>query len=298
MSKRLPDFLIAGVARCGTTSLFYYLKQHPDIGFPSVKEPKYFSSQHIHFPQKGIGDASVDEKMITELEEYQQLFHSLGNVKITGEASSDYFYYHKAIIQDIKKALGDIPIIISIRNPVDRAFSAYNNLIRDGRENAPFSEAIKKEKKRIIGGWDWMWHYKQGSLYSEGIKAFQDHFSNVKIILFEDFKNPTQLLHDLTDFLGVERYHQYDTGIKYSPSGEAKNPLVKILSSRRLPVIRNFRNSLLNILGRDRAEKLAKNLFEKDELSMRLKNELQDYFKEDINRTELLIDRDLTHWKS
>lgn len=296
MSSNLPNFLIAGVARCGTTSLYYYLKQHPDIGFPDTKEPKYFSSQHIDFPQKGIGDRTVDEKMVTNFDDYQKLFQNLGEYDFVGEASSDYFYYSKYTIPKIKNTLGDVPIIISIRNPVERSYSAYNNLIRDGRENLSFSDAIGKEQGRIKNGWDWMWYYKRGSLYAEGIEAFQDHFSNVKILIFEDFKDPIQMLHSITDFLGVSRFEQYDVNTKYSPSGEAKNPIIKTLSSRKIPFINYIRNKLLDLFGRQRAENLAKNFFVKDELSKEVKIELSNYFMDDIKKTEKLINRDLQSW--
>ena len=60
----LPNFIIAGATRSGTTSLYYYLKQHPKIDFPSIKEPRYFSSIELKLPQNGPGDESVDVKLI------------------------------------------------------------------------------------------------------------------------------------------------------------------------------------------------------------------------------------------
>ena len=145
-----PNFIIVGVFRCGTTSLFHYLKQHPEIKFPKIKEPKYFSSSSINFPQKGPGDKTVDEGIVRCRNEYYELFKNLDSTKKIGEASSDYFYYHKSVIPRIKRELGDVKIIICLRNPVDRSVSAYNNLRRDSRETLSFEDAIEKENDRSI----------------------------------------------------------------------------------------------------------------------------------------------------
>ena len=133
--KIKPNFIIVGVARCGTTSLFHYLEQHPEIGMAKVKEPKYFSSLDLTLPQNGIGDSTVFSKLIKDEASYDNLFEGLEGYKAVGEASSDYFYYHKTVIPRIKKKLGDIKIIVCLRDPVERAFSAYNNLIRASDPN-------------------------------------------------------------------------------------------------------------------------------------------------------------------
>ena len=114
------------MARCGTTSLFHYLNQHPEIGMSKVKEPKYFSSLDLILPQKGVGDETVFSKVIANEMDYNKLFEGLENLKAIGEGSSDYFYYHKTVIPRIKEKLGDVQIIVCLRNPVERAFSAYN----------------------------------------------------------------------------------------------------------------------------------------------------------------------------
>jgi hypothetical protein len=292
----IPAFLIVGVARCGTTSLFHYLDQHPQIGFPKVKEPKFFSSQVISFPQNGIGDSTVDEKMITDWASYQMLFEGMDHL-LTGEASSDYFYYHQQIIPLIKKTVGDIPIIISIRNPFDRAFSAYNNLIRDGRETLSFYEALLAENERISQGWDWMWHYTKGSLYSEGIKNFQANFSKVKVVLFDELDDPKSVLNELTDFLGLNRFEEFNTVTKYSPSGRPKNFLIKLLASRNIGMINYLRKSALELIPRQYLEKVSSGFFKKDELPTDVIKMLNSSFESDILETEKILKRDLTHWK-
>lgn len=296
-NSSLPNFLIVGVARCGTTSLFHYLKQHPQIGFPKIKEPKYFSSLHREFPQKGIGDATVDEKIIRSFDRYQKLFSGLGEYARIGEASSDYFFYHQHSIPAIKKVLGDIPIIISIRNPIERSYSAFNNLVRDGREPLIFDQALAAEEMRIKSGWDWMWAYKQGSLYAEGIRSFQTNFSNVKIVLFEELKkDPVQVLREIERFLDLSTFPDYDTSVTYSPSGTPKNKLIKLISSRKYKLINTVRTKAMDILPRKFLEKVADGFFEKDQLQDEIRAYLTNYFSEDIKKTSALIDRPLNTW--
>ncbi len=294
----LPNFLIVGVARCGTTSLFHYLKQNPEIGFPKIKEPKYFSSLNIKFPQKGIGDTTVDQKIIKDFADYKQLFSELGNHKMIGEASSDYFYYHKNTIPEIKRILGDIPIIISIRNPVERSYSAYNNLVRDQREKLSFKDALKQEKRRAEQNWDWMWAYTRGSKYSEGIKAFMNNFSKVKVVLFDDIQdNPKEVLAEIEDFLGVNHFSSYETSVKYSPSGSPKNKLIRLISSRNSYFINKLRTLTMKIVPRKYLEKLSAGFFSKEQVDPKTIEHLRKHFSEDIAKTEKILGKSLTAWK-
>ena len=77
-----PNFLIVGVARCGTTSIYHYLNQHPQVAMSKKKEPKYFSSINIEFPHNGIGDKSVDSVVIKDRDEYFKLFKNLITTKL------------------------------------------------------------------------------------------------------------------------------------------------------------------------------------------------------------------------
>ena len=143
----LPNFFIAGVSRSGTTSLYYYMSQHPLIDFPNLKEPRYFSHGSVVLPQKGPGDHTVDQKLVATWDDYCAIYEGLENTFI-GDASSEYLYNYESVIPETLKKLGDIPIILMLRNPVDRSYSAYNNLVRDGRETLPFEQALEKEEER------------------------------------------------------------------------------------------------------------------------------------------------------
>ena len=291
------NFIIVGVARCGTTSLFHYLKQHPDIQFPEIKEPKYFSSIDQHFPHNGPGDFSVDDKIIRCEKKYDNLFSDLDSANCIGEASSDYFYFYKNTIPQIKKKFGDIKIIICLRNPVERAFSAYNNLIRDSREKLTFYEGLLKENDRIKSNYDWMWHYANGGLYSEGINAFKESFSHVKVIFNDHLSDNTfDTLKDIFIFLNVDSEFKPNIENRYSTSGRPKNFVVEILSSR-IGVLNAIRSTILKIFPRNLLELIASRLFIKEKIDYDSRLFLDNFFKKDINKLEKILDVDLSTWK-
>jgi len=293
-----PNFIIAGVARCGTTSLYHYMKQHPEIGFPAQKEPKYFSSIHLEFPHKGIGDDTVDSIIIDDRDTYFELFNKLGDLKVVGEASSDYLYFHEHTVDAIKKELGDIPIVFSIRNPVERAYSAYNNLLRDGRETLAFTEALEAEEKRMDDNWDWMWAYKGGGLYADAIEHFQREFTNVKVVLFDDLEtDPDRTLKEIFTFLKVDPTIIVNSETKYSHSGKPKNAFIAMLTDRNNKVTYTLRRIVMSLVPRALLEKVASKMLKKEDLPSETTQYLNGYFKKDIEKLESLINRDLSSWK-
>lgn len=294
----LPNFMIVGSARCGTTSLYYYLKQHPEIGFPSKKEPKYFSSLELDFPHQGFGDGSVDEGMVKDRALYEGLFQGLADFKRIGEASSDYLYYHRHTAKAIREAVGDIPILIVLRDPVERAYSAYNNLLRDQREKLPFAEALAAEEGRLAQNWDWMWAYKSGGLYAAQVETFQNTFSRVKVILFEDMARDAQsVVKDTLEFLGVDPSETINTEERYSHSGNSKNPVLRWFMQRDNVLAFRLRKLLLAIFPRSLLEKMAGKVLRKDEMSAKERAYLREYFRDDVQKLERLINQDLSAWR-
>jgi len=177
-TEKKPNFLIVGSARAGTTSLYNYLSQHPEVYF-GAKEPKFFSSQVIKFPLNGPGDEEMEKKIyIKDFQNYKKLFSKVLSEKAIGEASADTLYYHKQTIPLIKKYLGNPKIIIMLRNPIDRAFSAHSTLALAKRETLTFSQALEQENKRIKDNWEFIWHYKKTGLYFKQVKDFLENFSS------------------------------------------------------------------------------------------------------------------------
>ena len=134
-----PNFLIVGAAKSGTTSLFHYLKQHPEVFMPDLKEPQFLVCEKI----KGRLHKYIDSAA-----EYYELFEK-STEKCAGEASVFYLYYFEEAIKNIKKELGsDVKIIIVLREPVSRAISAYEHVLRNNpKEKLSFKEALLKKEK-------------------------------------------------------------------------------------------------------------------------------------------------------
>ncbi|HUI89678.1 MAG TPA: sulfotransferase domain-containing protein [Anaerolineales bacterium] len=137
----LPDFLVIGVMKGGTTSFFNYLAMHPQINPPFRKEIKFFD---IHY-SRGLGWYRA----------HFPLRFKMGPGMITGEATPYYIFHPCApnrIEKDmLEKGLRVEKLIALLRNPVDRAYSHYNHMVRVGREPLSFEEAIKQEAYRLIG---------------------------------------------------------------------------------------------------------------------------------------------------
>ncbi len=293
----LPNFLIIGAAKSGTTALYYYLKQHPEISFPKLKEPKFFSSNGETFPHNGVGDVSVDKYAVKSFEQYQKLFSKIENKRV-GEASPDSLYFHKRTAKLIKEKLGDIPIIIVLRNPVKRAFSAYMYLKRDSRENLSFLEGLKAEEKRLDYNWDYIWGYKKCGLYHEQVRTFLNEFTNVQIILHEDLHaNTNKVLKQLFTFLSVDELFEVNSSLQHNVSGIPTNIFSRFLLSRNNIFSTFIREIMKLIIPRFLLEKVADRTLERIPLSKEDELYLSSYFHKDICKLEKLIEQDLSHWK-
>lgn len=296
----LPNFLIVGAAKSGTTSLYYYLKGHPDIYLSPVKEPCFFTHQILDLPQKGIGD---EKKFYAKtFEDYYQLFQGAEDKKAVGEASADSVYLYDKTIPVIKRVLGDPAIIILLRNPVDRSFSSYLHLVRDNREPLSFEEGLAEEEDRIQRNWQCIWHYKRRGLYYGQVKAFMDAFSRVKVLLHDDLKKtPMSVVKEVFEFLGVDTsYRPADTVTRYNTSGIPRFKDLNNLFLMKNIVQRTIRNTGSFLLTEDRWVKLRDTLRGKLLVKAAMKPEtrafLQQYFREDIMELQELTGKDLSAW--
>lgn len=302
MSKKLPNLLIVGAAKCGTSSLHKYLEQHPEIFMSKVKEPRFITSQVNPFPLNGPGDHKVEAWYVKQYDEYLKLFEGAENCPVVGESSADTLYFHKGSIPVIKQYLGDPKIIIMLRNPVKRAFSAYQHLVRDLREDLSFEDGLKEEPNRIRDNWELIYHYTAVSMYYDSVKAFMENFSSVKVILTEDQeKRPQQVLRDIFRFLEVDPNCDVNTDIRYNMSGKPKSQWLHQFffegnMARRLaqPIVRTLFSAETRI-------KISQKIQEKNLTRLTInpatKNRLHEFFEEDIRKTETLIGRDLSGWR-
>jgi len=218
-----PDFIIFGAQRCGTTSLYNYLIEHPTIAPPLAKEIGFFDSNYArginwykaHFPT------------------YFQKFYVTQIKKkdfITGEATPSYINHplaHKRIFDTIPK----VKLIVLLRNPVDRAYSHYYQACKLGREYLSFSKAIKKEpfrlqgeKKKMMENDDYYsksYHYFGylfAGMYLDLLKPWLNTFPKKQILILKSedlYTNPNSIFNKTLKFLNVtpwelQEYKKYN----------------------------------------------------------------------------------------
>lgn len=301
MTQKYPNLFIVGAAKCGTTSLYYHLMKHPEIYFCEVvKEPYYFSTKYAKIPHHGKEDEINDNKRtsLKTFEHYLELFKDAKDEKIIGEASTDYLYFYQ-VADDIKAINPDAKIVISLRNPIDRAFSAYYHQVSKDRENLSFEKALEAEESRIKDNYSFIWRYKDVGLYAKRVKHFLDVFGpdKVKIILFDDIKNDiTSVVRDVLAFLELDSDLKVNASEKHRATGVYRFKKFNDLMFKQT-FVRKILQKLLSQKARNRLLlKLTNMNLKKPQMNSDTRKHLIEYFKEDILETEKIIGRDLQHW--
>ena len=294
----IPNFLIIGAGKSGTSSLYYYLKQHPQIYMSSLKEPKFFAFEGDELDFKGPATESVKRFSVTTLEEYRKLFEDVTNELAVGEASPIYMYSPKAALK-IKQYIPKVKIIAILRQPAERAFSAFSHLVREGYETLSFEEALQQEQKRIDNKWNPLFYYQDSGFYYSQLKMYFELFEReqIKVYLYEDLRTDTSaLLQNIFDFLNVERNFQPDL-TKKNVSGIPKSRFVYDLFTKDNIVKTAFKPLFSNRVRRTIYDTITtKTLNPKPEMLLDTKLDLTRIYKQDILQLQELIDRDLSNW--
>ena len=144
---------------------------------------------------------------------------------------------------------------------------------------------------------DWMWLYKEGSLYFEKIKLVKEKFHKVHIVYFKEFVNQTEKsLKEVCNFLGVSDLFLFDTRVKYSPSGKPKNFVFKHLS-KRYGIFYKIRKTALYLLPREILERISNKFFKKYEIQKSEIQLIKRCINQDVDKLTELLGKDLSHWK-
>lgn len=297
----MPNFLIIGAAKSGTSALYHYIRHHPEIYMSPRKETHFFAFENIEPATNGPGDTVPGA--VTKMDEYLSLFAGVKHEKVIGEASPTYIYLPRAC-ERIKIHTPEAKMVAILRNPTDRAYSAFMHLIRDGREPvADFAQALEKEDDRIRQNWGPIWHYKRGGLYYDQVLRYFQMFGRdqVRIYLYDDFnKSPHAVLADIFTYLGVSDSWIPDISVRPNVSGVPKNKLMhkwmqdlflrpniaKAVSRRLIPERVRWR-----VTTQMRTWNVAKR-----PLPAHIRPQLNEYFRDDIQKLSQLIERDLSHW--
>ncbi len=269
---RLPDFLVAGAMRSGTTSLYRYLDAHPEIGMVP-KELGFFTERF---------DEGIDW--------YRAQFAQIGSTRVLGEATADYLARDSAMHR-IAEVLPKVRLVASLRDPVERTWSHYGLLQARGRETRTFEAALDTEEAALAEhgpnapGVVYLYH----SAYDVHLERVYRLFGRqqLHVSIFERMvKDPAATYRSICRFLGVD-----DTFVPPN-LGRAVNPQVGFRSlrirswSKRLPV------PLRRVVDRLNTRQAAR----RPDLSPALRARLQEYFAPRVRRVEELLGDELPEW--
>lgn len=292
-----PNFFIVGAPKCGTTSLYYYLKQHPDIFMPVNKEP------HCFCP-----DLKIASDWIVDGTRYLNLFQNAGEASRIGEAST-WYLYSKESAKLIKEFAPDAKIIIMLRNPIDMINSLHLELINQGNEDVlNLEEAIKLEPERLLGRSlpaktrvPYCLIYTDIARFKPQIERYWHYFGRdaVKIIIFDDFKSDVlKVYKDVLSFLDVNVNFEPDLKPQRTSRPLSSVDLyLKRFSSqnkwfsrrvRELPEpVRNFYRQIAKSLGPRLRNK---------EMDSEIRVLLEEKLASEITQLSELLNRELTFW--
>jgi len=313
-----PNLFIVGASKSGTTALYSFLKQHPDVFMPEIKEPRFFCKDLIRegdrFLRKNRMNPFHDRGYfgVRSEKDYLQLFKDWGKEKIAGEASPQYLY-SKSAAKEIRRFNPDARIIIMLRNPVDWLHSLHSQELRSGHETViDLEEALRLEQERKTGRRipvlsnlqaPSALFYSDRAKFSAQVERYYDAFdrNQVKVILFEDFKkNNAKTYREVLKFLGLSQKFlpKFDvvnssTGLRFGRFKIiGRSPLV----TRLLKVSRYVLTPGLYRRYKDVMSGLETRVFFRGNslpMSSELRDRLMKKFDQEVRRLGKLIGRDL-----
>ena len=273
----LPNFLIIGAMKSGTTSLYHYIKTHPEIFMPAFKEPNFFIKKDI---QK------------RDLEWYEALFSGSNNAKALGEASVNYTKYphYQGVPQRIASFNKNMRLIYVLRNPLARTCSHYLHNIYAGIETESLRDAIVKRPL-----------YIQASLYYMQIQEYLKHFSSdqLLILLFEDLKkDPIGIVRKVFDFLEVDEQFVPPNIGEVKHQTKQKRGKDRLIASfiKEMPFYHNINNAIPDRLKLVAGFLLKKNIDFTPPESEDLPEEAKKLIIEDLNKLSEFLNKDLLSW--
>jgi Sulfotransferase family len=301
----LPEFLIIGAPKAGTTALHDALAAHPQLYASPVKEPKYFLTDDLppaRSEHRGPGDAHSAREWVWRPAQYGQLFADAPAGTLRYE-STPFYLWQCAAHPRIARALPAGKLIAVVRDPIDRAFSNWTHLRADGLEPEPdFLRACRAEPARVAMGWAPFWRYLELGRYGEQFANLFRHIdpARVRIVRYRELvETPRETLDGLCRFLGVDTgvlTRLPDSNLGRWAAGGALNGALRgtIRVGARAgaylhPAIwRTAQRPLLAALQRGDAPR--------PRLAPEIRARLVDYYVEDVALLSRLLDADHYDW--
>ena len=284
-----PNFFIVGAPKSGTTNMSYYLMQHPQVFMPENLEPYYFA--RLDVPQNYKREIISDEK------KYLSLFKNAKNCKAVGESSPVYLYCpHSAL--EIKNRFPNSKLIISLRNPIEIAYSEYFSLKFMGfDQNRSFDELLDSSEEQLTRNEFHIDSLLEAGFYSKHIKRFQKIFSKnqIKITIFEEYvKNTVPTINSILSFLGIKESITFDVTSK----GAYKVP--RNFASQKLMNNSTFRKAAKFVIPTVTRQKIGERFLVKESsrppLKQNQRKRLTQIYQDDVENLSELLGRNLP-WK-
>jgi GNAT superfamily N-acetyltransferase len=298
---RLPNFLIIGANRAGTTALAAYLGQHPQIFISPVKEPTFFvfdgNKALIDKVKKAANWWGGD--MVVTLEEYAHLFDGAVHEVALGEASTAYLH-NPVAARRIQQYVPDMKIVAVLRHPAERAFSNYLMYRRERLEKLrTFRRAIRKEKQRINSGYSQGYHYVQLGYYYRTLHYYYETFPShqIRVYLYEDWTDePIATIRDICRFLEVDDSFTPDMSRRHNASLLTRSDYLDTLVAELRRKDGVWRRLLPESARTELADRIHRWNHYKPHLPAKDRRRLIALYRDDILQLQDLIQRDLTHW--
>lgn len=256
-ARVLPDYIIVGAQKCGTSSLYRYINEHPAVAAAAGKEVHYFD---WHF-RRGTNWYRAHFPTVA----YRAWFRARsGQPLVTGEASP-YYLFHPQVPGRVRALLPDVKLIALLRDPVERAWSSYNHQVRAGEESLSFAEAIDREPERLAGELDRLrsddtykstahrrYSYAARGIYADQLEAWLRVFPREQLLVIrsEDFfEDPRSSVAEVLRFLGLAPWDSTDFR-RFNAGGEygGMDPAMR---ARLREFFAPHNDRLYRLLGRD-----------------------------------------------
>lgn len=299
-TEQRPNFFIVGAQKSGTSALAGWLQQHPSVFMSFPKEPGYLAFEETGYPfPDGYGRrAPASDWVVSDPQSYLDLFSGASaDQSVLGEASTWYFSV-KGVAERIKRYSPQARILVILRNPADRAYSAWCHARRDDLEPcADFARALDMEQQR--GEVEFLLRYHRMGLYSEALAQYQALFDppRLRVLFYEDLVGDKQVLWEtLCQFLEIDTLGEAPPQRTLNRSGQPRSEVMQhLLKSYRL---RRMVKKLISHKGatliKEKLDQL--NLRRFPPLDAASRQRLQDYYRRDINQLEGLTGRNLESW--
>ncbi|MDJ0744230.1 MAG: sulfotransferase [Xenococcaceae cyanobacterium MO_167.B27] len=295
---KLPTFLIVGVQKAGTTSIYNYLQEHPQVYMSSVKETNFLERDW----EQLLAENSSLKNRIATFDDYCQLFAGVKDEIAIGEASPNYIFHYESSADRIQKYTPDAQLIVVLRNPVERAYSDYLMHLRDA-----ISGQVKSLGEQIEHSSHKSFILRKGFYYTP-LKYYIDFFGQekIKVFLYDDLcSNAQEFMAEMYEYIGVDKNFVANVNKKTQQAKIPKNQSINNLLQSKNPVRNLVANALKTVMPLDARQKLRSRLINFNSqnknqvpLSPEERQKLIELYREDILKLQDLIDKDLSSWLS